>query len=420
MSKNIKFNCLKIMLGYKKLDSRKFSLLLEGLYSSYQIGRMCSISSSDIFIDKDKDEKIEIAKKRFSEVLGINELLLNNDYKVDFEVDVLINRLRSNPSMSSMGESYYISVCVICVSLLYRFLVDYYKIMKLDTFGIKNCFNSHINKYERVKNNNIKAKDDLYCDVSLINKELLTSVILTYLGIEGKVVNNLIGFLESKGFIFFSFKGCGRIDLKSFSVLNRVKKEDDGVDDVNGIIFLRDDLNELEIRECVLSEVVRIIICVCYGDDIKVNDVIIDSIVRSLILQDCWKDKIVGIDLRSYSTVCKWMDTLRMSGLSLLQRLSEFGIELGSYFKMKEIGCDLDKFYNNIWKVDRDKNWMSNCKESCLYKDKVLLWEKVGKLSYSYEYISNVTGLSIEMINEFCFGVDNGVDSTVESHLKTV
>lgn len=84
---------------------------------------------------------------------------------------------------------------------------------------------------------------------------------------------------------------------------------------------------------------------------------------------------------------------------------------------MKEIGCDLDKFYKSIWKVDRDK---IDCKESCMCRDKVLLWEKVGNLSYSYEYISNVTGLSIEMINEFYFGVDKGFESTVKSHLKIV
>jgi hypothetical protein len=464
MSKEFMFNGLKLMLGYKKLDSREFSLLLGGDYSSYQIGKICSKPFSDKFErisdDDIKDSmsvcgggsnsnssssvgssnsskvkcgsnnKVKVKKgfisdtelKRFSEVLGINELLLSNDYSVGFDCDVLLNRLRSEPSMSGIVENYYISVCVICVSLLYRFLVDHYKFMKLDICGIKCCFNGHINnKYECIKfdNSDSEGKDGLCCKVSSINKEVLTSVILEYLGIGGRVINNLIGFLENKGFIFFSFKGCGWI--RSFSVLHRVEKED-GIDESNGIIFLRDDLSELEIRECVLGEVVRIIIRICYGACVYVKASVIDEIVNSLILQDCWKEKVCGINLRCYSEVCRWMDVLRISGMSFLRRLNEFGIDCGNYFEMKKSGCDIDMFYKRVWSVNRDngRGIDVSCKDNKVCRDKVLLWEKIKGMSYSYEYISNVTGLSMGMINEFCFGANKGFDSSVENHLRIV
>lgn len=495
---SIKYNALKLILNYRKLDSRKFSLLLGNDYTSYKIGRLCSMlcnifrgsddGDDESFSDeigacvvsdrdsndsgrdnnKDNDNKKKQSKKknsdnkskkknnisgielkRFSDVLGVSETLLCNEYDVDFDIDLLVRRLRCDISMNDLSERYYISVCVMCVCLLYRFLVERYRVGVLDVRGLLylfkggcccgcdgDCGSGVSGSVSGDDDNNVlfcvSDKDEV-CDTSSsnnrggggddddnnnnvvidIDREKVISVILDWLCIRGKCVSNIIGMLENIGFIFFSFRGCGWCGLKSFSVLS-------GNVNYNGIIFLRDDLSELEIRESVLREVVRIVILLCYGSGIEVSDSVIDSIVRGLILQDCWRDKVCGIDLRCYSDVCRWMDTLRMSGISFVRRLSEFGIDCGNYFVMKRVGLDLDMFYNGVWSVSRGYFVGNNKKSIVGCRDKVLLWEKVKELSYSYEYISNVTGLSVGMINEFCFGVDRELESSVENKLKIV
>ena len=497
---SIKYNALKLILSYRKLDSRKFSLLLGNDYTSYKIGRLCSMlcnifsgsddgddesfsdsdemgacvvsardsndSGRDNNKDNDNDNKKKQSKKknsdnkskkknnisgielkRFSDVLGVSETLLFNEYDVDFDIDLLVRRLRCDISMNDLSERYYISVCVMCVCLLYRFLVERYRIRVLDVRGLLclfkggSCFGCDgdcgsgisgsgsgdignnvlfcVSDKDEVcdtssSNNRDDDNDDNDGDVAIdIDREKVISVILDWLCIRGKCVSNIIGMLEDMGFIFFSFRGCGWCGLRSFSVLS-------GNVNYNGIIFLRDDLSELEIRESVLREVVRIVILLCFGSGIEVRDSVIDSIVSGLILQDCWRDKVCGIDLRCYSDVCRWMDALRMSGISFVRRLSEFGIDCGNYFVMKKVGLDLDKFYNGVWSVSSGCFVGNNNKSVVRCRDKVLLWEKVKELSYSYEYISNVTGLSVSMINEFCFGVDRELESSVESKLKIV
>ena len=79
-------------------------------------------------------------------------------------------------------------------------------------------------------------------------------------------------------------------------------------------------------------------------------------------------------------------------------------------------------FYKRVWSVNKDngRGIDISFKDNKVCRDKVLLWEKIKGMSYSYEYISNVTGLSMGMINEFCFGANKGFDSSVENHLRIV
>lgn len=395
-------NALKIALNYRLINSRTFSALLKNYVirhkcekfnadqlnlNAYNIGHLCS----------SKKQLSEYQKEVFSEILNIPKSFFDYEFDELYNVKSLKKLLCSYPNINSVNdkqELYLNAVASICLNNILKFVTDRFNIPKISN-ETKDVFKFIGNKLEF-------HKSDIYDEITVSNcvdKENglseIVSKTLEWLGCLNKIPNNLIRILETKGFVFFSFKSFGWY-LNSFSVVL-----DDYV-----VIFLRDDLLPLSQNTVVFEELLQVIVSFVSNSSSIVNNCLKLKFASRCVFQDCLVDKI-NCDYFSYSKICFILNKLRCDPYSYLTRLNElknFNRKL-SYNEIKQISEDLNEFYYRVWS--------KNCLNEACELQYPLLWEKLKQFSFSYEYMSNVISLPPEDINTLCFNANADYSSTI-------
>ena len=395
-------NALKIAMNYRLMDSHTLSNLLKKYVIShkdqkqyidqlnlnaYNIGHICS----------SKKQLSEYQKEVFSEILNIPKRFFDCEFNELYNVKSLKKLLCSYPNINSVDDKqslYLNAVASICLNNVLKFVTDRFNIPKISN-ETKDVFKFIGNKLEF-------HRSDIYDEITVSNcvdnENGLSEIVsksLEWLECLNKIPNNLIRILETKGFVFFSFKSFGW-HLNSFSVVL-----DDYV-----VMFLRDDLLPLEQNAVVFEELLQVIVSFVSNSDSIVNNCLKLKFASHCVFQDCLVDK-VNCDYFSYSKICFILNKLRCDPYSYLTRLTElkkFTKKL-SYYELKQISEDLNEFYYFVW-CKKQSN------EPCA-KQKPLLWEKLKQFSFSYEYMSNVISLSSEDINAFCFNANADYSSTI-------
>lgn len=397
-------NPLKIALNYRLFDSNYFSRLLSNYcinetkinkslgvdelkLNSYQIGHLCS----------SKKELSILQKNVFSNVLGFPRGFFDVDFnEVMYDVKHLTNILRSQQNMGSKQELYFDAVVTMCLNNIFKFVIDHFNIPKLSN-ETKELFSSVGNKLEF-------HKSDIYNEISvnrcIDNDKGFKDIIfdtLNWLGCLNRIPNNLIRILESKGFVFFSFKQPSWCRcLNSFSVV---------LEDY-AIIFLSNDLLPLEQNTVIFEELLQVIVSFVSNNTSIVNNSFKLKFASHCVIQDYFIDKMY-CDYFSYSKICYVLNTLKCHPMVYLLRMNElqkFNKKL-SYHEMKQTSEDLFEFYHRVWV----ESWLNKASDN----QTPAIWEKLKQFSFSYEYMSNVISLSQEDINTFCFNVNADYSSTI-------
>lgn len=395
---------LKLAMDYRQISSHLLhnrflgsTLLQSEKLSARQIGSACAgkkklTATQKEFIANELDFSIQF--------IDDDSKQFDTSFSSALETQLLSNYITDNTKLTT----YFNAVATLTVNTLYLFLKDNYTLPKLNKQQLINLTNNIEFQCSGFDKNHIYV-----CDKNNQQLKKLSDNVLEWLGIKNAMSSKLCSMFENRGIILCSFiPQSWYNNTLSFSVV---------LDD-NAIIFLRKDMTENGIRDCLFYELLNIIITCRYGENTSMQTQLNDMFARWCVLQDFLKDYIsasLSNDIRCYSDVCKVMNKLKVTPDNLIKRMIEF--DLLNYknlpSKFFRICDDIQQFYKNVYMktCDYDQN---------AEQDMPRLWNKIKELSYSVEYLSNVCNIGNDIINDLTFNMDADCADTVESKLLFV
>ena len=363
--------------------------------SARQIGSACA----------GKKKLTDIQREFIADALVFPIQFFDDDKQLDTSfIPALESQIKSNYMSSSRQLTYFTAVATLSVNTLYSFLKDHYTLPKLDKQQLLSLTDNIEFQFSVLNKNHIHV-----CDNNNKQIKKLSDNVLEWLGIKNAITQRLCSMFENRGIILCSFTPQSWYDnTLSFSVV---------LDD-NAIIFLRKDLTENGIRDCLFYELLNIIITCRYGENTSMQTHLNDMFSRWCVLQDFLKDYIsasLSNDIRCYSDVCKVMDKLKVTPDNLIKRMIEFNVVYDKHLLSKffKICDDIQQFYKNVYVKSHD--YKPNTEQ-----DFPRLWTKIKELSYPVEYLSNVCNIGNDIINDLTFNMDADCADTVESKLQFV
>lgn len=397
---------LKLAMDYRKVSSNWLNNKFLGSntphsekLSARQIGSACA----------GKKKLTDIQREFIADALFFPIQFFDDEKQLDtYFIPALESQIKSNYMSSSRQLTYFTAVATLAVNTLYSFLKEHYTLPKLDKQQLLSLTNNIEFQFSVLNKNHIHV-----CDNNNKQIKKLSDNVLEWLGIKNAITPRLCSMFENRGILLCSFTPQSWYDnTLSFSV----------VMDDNAIIFLRKDLTENGIRDCLFYELLNIIITCRYGENTSMQTQLNDMFARWCVLQDFLKDyikKSLSSDVRCYSDICKVMDKLKVTPDNLIKRMIEFDMfdfrKLQSNIQSKffKICEDIQQFYKNVYMktCDYDQN---------AEQDMPRLWNKIKELSYPVEYMSNVCNIGNDIINDFTFNMDADCADTVESKLLFV
>lgn len=393
---------LKLAINYRKENTSHLSTLLNNYrvslsktsnnlnlkelsLNSYQIGHLLS----------GKKQLTELQKQAFSDILLFPKSFFNKEcYIESYNKELLTNMLKSYCNMSNEYIVYFHALTTICLEDILGFINENYSIPKISK-ETKNLFNDIGREFNIYKSSyHTETRVDEFNDkhngmLNIVNKTL------EWLGCINKIPVNLVNMLESKGFVFFSFKQPSWLRcLASFSVVTQE----------NAVIFLSDDLRPSEQNTVIFEELLQVIISICFNNEAVVCNSLKRPFAEKCVIQDSFIEK-TKYEFYSYSKICAVLYKLNCMPLAYINRLNEFRVNKLSYFEIKELAEDLTEFYLNVFLKTQDNKKTPQTP---------LLWNRIKQLSISYEYICNTLSIRPEDLNILCFNANADYSSTVK------